>query len=124
MGRFWVLASSFALTLALAGPTTASQSATVVLRSGERISGELVDMGGSGFELRVGGASRRVPTGDVAVIDFSGGSSFPDAEVNQIPAGQHLVVLSSGQVVAGNLFDIGGTQPLRISVNTARSGPS
>ena len=32
----------------------AAQSATVVLRSGERIAGELVDMGASGFSVRVG----------------------------------------------------------------------
>ena len=107
-----------ALTLALAVPAMAQQAATVVLRSGERISGELVDMGGSGFALRIGGAIRRVPTGDVAVVDFSGGSSFPDSEVNQVPAGKHLVVLSSGQVVAGNLYDVGGTHPLRITVDT------
>jgi len=75
-------------------------------------------MGGSGFEVRVGGASRRVPTGDVAVIDFTGSSSFPDNEVNQIPAGKHLIVLSSGQAVSGNLYDIGGTSPLRITVDT------
>jgi hypothetical protein len=118
MRRFVVLASSLALTLALAIPAMAAQAATVVLRSGERISGELVDMGGSGIEMRVGGSSRKIPTGDVAVIDFSGGTSFPDSEVNQVPPGKHLVVLSNGQVVGGNLYDIGGTQPLRISVNT------
>ena len=118
MRRFGYLASVLALTVALAAPAVAQQSATVVLRSGERVSGELVDMGGSGFEVRVGGASRRVPTGDVAVIDFGGSSSFPDAEVNQIPAGKHLIVLSSGQAVSGNLYDIGGTSPLRITVDT------
>ena len=89
-----------------------------MLRSGERVSGELVDMGGAGFQVRVGGASRQIPTGDVAVIDFSGSTSFPDSEVNQIQAGKHLIVLSSGQVVSGNLYDVGGTQPKRISVHT------
>ena len=89
-----------------------------VLRSGEQMSGELVDMGGSGFQVRVGGAIRQIPTGDVAVIDFSGSTSFPDSEVNQVQAGKHLMVLSSGQVVSGNLYDVGGTQPKRISVHT------
>ena len=72
----------------------------------------------SGFQVRVGGASRQIPTGDVAVIDFSGSTSFPDNEVNQVQAGKHLIVLSSGQVVSGNLYDVGGTQPKRISVHT------
>jgi len=119
MRRTLLLASSFALALAMATPAVAQEAATVVLRSGERISGDVVDLGGSGFALRVGGSIRRVPTGDVSVLDFSGGTSFPDREVNQIPAGQHLVVLSDGQMIGGNLFDIGGTHPLRITVNTA-----
>jgi hypothetical protein len=118
MSRLWVLASSIALTLALGLPVAAQRSVTVVLRSGERISGELVDMSGSGFQLRVGGASRQVATGDVSVIDFGGGGNFPDSEVNQVPAGKHLVVLTSGQTVSGNLYDIGGANPLRISMHT------
>src|SRR3954462_12752337 len=66
-----------ALAVGLAAPALAQEAATVVLRSGERVSGELVDMGGSGFAVRVGGSIRRVPTGDVAVVDFGGGASFP-----------------------------------------------
>jgi len=112
------LALVLALAVGLAAPALAQEAATVVLRSGERISGELVDMGGSGFAVRVGGSIRRVPTGDVAVVDFSGGASFPQNEVSQIPAGKHLVVLSSGQAVSGNLYDVGGTHPLRITVDT------
>ena len=118
MRRALLLASSFVLAFAVAMPTVAQQAATFVLRSGERLSGELVDMGGSGFQVRVGGASRQIPTGDVAVIDFSGSTTFPDSEVNQIQSGKHLIVLSSGQVVSGNLYDVGGTQPKRISVHT------
>ena len=118
MRRALLLASSFVLALAMATPALAQQAATFVLRSGERLSCELVDMGGAGFQVRVGGASRQIPTGDVAVIDFSGSTSFPDNEVNQIQSGKHLIVLSSGQVVSGNLYDVGGTQPKRISVHT------
>jgi hypothetical protein len=112
------LATSTALALMLAVPAVAQQSAMFVLRSGEQVSGELVDMGASGFQVRVGGSSRQIATGDVAVIDFSGSTSFPDSEVNQIQAGKHVIVLSNGQVVSGNLFDIGGTPPKRISVHT------
>jgi len=118
MRRLLVLAASFAVTLTLALPAMAQTTATFVLRSGERVSGDLVDMGASGFTVRVGGAPRQLRTGDVAVIDFRGSTSFPDSEVNQITAGKHLIVLSSGQTVSGNLYDIGGTQPKRISVHT------
>jgi hypothetical protein len=118
MRRLFVLASSLAVTVVLALPAAAQTTATFVLRSGERISGDLVDMGASGFTVRVGGATRQVRTGDVAVIDFGGSTTFPDNEVNQIAAGKHLIVLSNGQTVSGNLYDIGGTQPKRISVHT------
>jgi hypothetical protein len=118
MRRYLALATSTALALMLASPALAQQSAMFVLRSGEQLSGELVDMGGSGFQVRVGGSPRQIATGDVAVIDFSGSTSFPDSEVNQVQAGKHLLVLSNGQMVSGNLFDIGGTQPKRISVHT------
>ena len=54
-------------------PAMAAQSATLVLRSGERISGELVDMGAGGLTFRVNGQTRQVPIDQVAVIDFVGG---------------------------------------------------
>ena len=118
MRRSLGFATGTALALLLALPAVAQQSAMFVLRSGEQVSGELVDMGGSGFQVRVGGSPRQISTGDVAVIDFSGSTSFPDSEVNQVQNGKHLIVLSNGQIVSGNLFDIGGTQPKRISVHT------
>ena len=118
MRRSLAVAASTVLALILALPALAQQSAMFILRSGEQVSGELVDMGGSGFQVRVGGAARQLSTGDVAVIDFSGSTSFPDNEVNQIQAGKHLIVLSNGQIVSGNLYDIGGEQPKRISVHT------
>ncbi len=118
MRRSLAVAASTALALILTLPALAQQSAMFMLRSGEQVSGQLVDMGGSGFEVRVGGAARQLSTGDVAVIDFSGSTSFPDNEVNQIQAGKHLIVLSNGQIVSGNLYDIGGEQPKRISVHT------
>ena len=118
MRRFLNMSSPLGLFLALALASFAAQSATVVLRSGERLAGELVDMGAGGFSVRVSGAMRRIPTGDVAVVDFGGGGTFPSNEVSRIQ-GQHLVVLSNGQLVTGRLTDIGGSQPLRISVDTA-----
>lgn len=119
MRRLILLSSTVALALALAVVGSAAQSATVVLRSGERIAGELVDMGASGFSVRVSGNVRRIPTGEVAVIDFGGGTSYPPAETSRLTGGQHLIVLSSGQSVTGRLTDIGGDRPLRITVDTA-----
>src|SRR3954469_18520105 len=69
-----ILALSVAA-LAITGVAQAQENATLTLRSGERISGQLVDMGGSGFAVRVNGQDRNIGTNDVAVIDFSGSAA-------------------------------------------------
>lgn len=103
--------------LAFTGVAQAQENATLTLRSGERVSGQLVDMGGSGFEVKVNGQTRQVPTNDVAVIEFGGGA-MSDADWANVGDGQQ-VVLKSGTTVNGQLFDIGGTTPLRITMKTA-----
>jgi hypothetical protein len=52
---------------------------TLTLRSGEKMSGQLVDLGGVGYTVRVNGASGRFPQNDVAVIDFTG-ATMTDAD--------------------------------------------
>jgi hypothetical protein len=106
------------LGLTLALPASAQTSATFVLRSGERVSGELVDMGGSGFTARVSGQERNFRPGDVAVIDFTGGTSYPSNEVSQVD-GDHVLVLRDGSVLNGRLVDVGGASPKRISFSTS-----
>ena len=102
--------------LGVAGIAAAQESATLLLKSGERITGDLVDMTGSDFIMTVNGQERRVPISDAAVIDFSGNASnLPAAEQQKAGQGQ-LVVLKDGQQIAGQLFDVGGTHPLRITV--------
>ncbi len=114
MKRVFAFIAAAALTAVASAPVVAQVGARFILRSGEQVSGELVDMGGSGFTARVNGQNRTWPMGEVAVIDFTGGSSFPSNEVNQV-SGQHVLVLRSGEVVQGSLYDIGGTNPLRLT---------
>jgi hypothetical protein len=98
----------------------AQESAALTLRSGERINGELMDMSGVGFTVKVNGAERHIATNDVAVIDFGGGS-MSDADWAKIPGGRPTVILRSGEVVNGRLVDIGGSSPLRMTIR-GRSG--
>ncbi len=105
-----------AAALTITGVAQAQENATLTLRSGERVSGQLVDMGGSGFEVRVNGQGRQIATGDVSVIDFSG-NTMSEADWAGAGNGQQ-VVLKNGTTVNGQLFDIGGTSPLRITVKT------
>lgn len=98
----------------------AQESASITLRSGERLNGDLMDLGGVGFTVRVNGTERHIPTNDVAVIDF-GGSSMTDADWAKVPGSRPTVILRSGEAIAGRLVDIGGSSPLRLSIR-GRSG--
>ena len=104
---------------ALVVSTQAQESATLVMRSGEKVTGQLVDMGGVGFTIRVNGQERQVPTNDVAVIDFTGGGDLPEAESNRAAGGAQTVWLRNGQAIDGQLYDIAGTSPLRITLKTS-----
>lgn len=112
-----ILALSAAALLFTGPALLAQENATLVLRSGERISGQLVDLNASGFQLKVNGQDRQVAKNDVAIIEFtSGNMSAADwAKVNE---GQHIAWLKSGQTVNGELYDIGGTSPLRLTFKT------
>ena len=104
--------------LTLPGLVQAQENATLVLRSGERVSGQLIDLGGVGFTIRVNGQERQIPTNDVSVIDFTGGN-MSDADWAKLNAGEQLVWLKNGQTVSGQLYDIGGTTPLKVIFKTS-----
>ncbi|MBI2222765.1 MAG: hypothetical protein HYU53_16355 [Acidobacteria bacterium] len=116
-----ILVIGCAAVLASGSVAQAQESATIVLRSGERISGALVDLGGVGFTIDVNGNMRRVPRADVALIEFAnaGNPNVSNETMTQLNSGKHVVVLRSGEQIAGNLFDIGGTSPLKITVDVA-----
>ncbi len=120
MNRCGIAAVMLAV-LALASPAIGAQSATLVLRSGERIGGELVDMGASGLTFRVNGQTRQFPMDQVAVIDFvGGGTNFSSSELDQV--GDGGVVTTSGQSVKGRLYDVAGKYPLKITIDLPGGG--
>ena len=104
--------------LALAAAASAQQRGTLVLRSGERVGGDLVDMGAD-FTFLVNGENRHYATNDVALIDFvSGGQGLPGTELAAVPASGHLVILRNGEVFTGRLMDIAG-RPMQMVFSTA-----
>src|SRR4029453_19282285 len=105
----------FSLSTAL--PIAAQETATLALRNGERPSGELMDMGAGGFILRINGQDRQFPTGEVAAVEFVGGP-LPSAAQLRVNEGRPVVLLRNGQVIEGRLSDVGGTHPLRLTVDT------
>jgi hypothetical protein len=65
----------------------------------------------------VNGQDRQIPQNDVAVIDFTGGT-MSDADWAKF-TGTTQVVLKNGQTIEGQLYDIGGTTPLKLTVKTS-----
>ena len=112
-----ILALSVAA-LTFTGVAQAQENATLTLRNGDKLTGQLVDLGGAGFTVKVNGTERNIPTNDVAVIDFSGGT-MTDADWNKVTNGAHMVWLKSGETVSGQFYDISGTSPLKLTFKTA-----
>src|SRR5262245_39893071 len=104
--------------LATALPVAAQETATLALKNGQRPSGELVDMGAGGFILRINGQDRQFPTGEVAALEFVVGP-LPSAARQEVDQGRPIVLLRNGQVIEGRLVDVGGTRPLRLTVETS-----
>ncbi len=113
-----VLALVVAAVATIAATALAAPQATLILRNGSRITCELVDLGGVGFTIRVNGIEQRIPADQVAVIDFTGGT-IPASEAGQVQDGRALVVFRSGGTLTGSLYDIGGNDPLRITIRTS-----
>ncbi len=111
-----VLSAFCAAAMLVTGVGYAQDSATLTLRSGEKVSGQLVDLGGVGYTIRVSGSERQIAQNDVAVIDFTGGA-MTDADWSKF-TGSSVVVLRNGQTVNGSLYDIGGTSPLKLTIRT------
>lgn len=104
------------------GSVLAGENATLVLRSGERVSGSLEDMGGTDITISVNGSERRVPLSDIAVIDFvGGGQGLPETETSKAREGTNVIILKGGQSYEGRLYDISGTTPLKITFSTGGS---
>lgn len=105
-----------ALAVAVAGllftpiAALAQDKVTVMLRSGEKVAGELEDLNQNTLFVRVSlHDQRKLPIGDVAVIDFVGGASgLPESELSKARGDDHLLVLRSSTMVAGRLVDISG----------------
>jgi len=100
-------ASAAFVVLLLATPAVAQRNATVLLRSGERVSGEFEDIQNDLLYLRVSHADeRRIPVADVALVDFVGGTKgIAYSEVGEA-RGDDLLLLRDGHSVKGQLRDV------------------
>jgi len=107
-----------ALALLSAATAFAQAPATFLLRSGERVRGDLFDTDAKGMLVTVNGRSQTWNVNDVAVIDFTGdATNFPRREVDLIGSGS-LLVLTNGQTIQGRFKDVGGNRPKIIYFTT------
>src|SRR5687767_3984919 len=95
--------------LALGAVQAFAQSATVVMRNGDRLRADVIDMGRN-FTLNVNGQMREVPLGDVVLIDFAGdGRNLSEEEVSKVNAANGgYVVMRNGEQFNASLQDFTG----------------
>jgi hypothetical protein len=88
-----------------------------VLRSGERVQGNLVDLGAD-YTVQVNGQERRIAPGDVAAIEFAGSAQLNADWFSKLSGGQPIVVLRNGQIFEGRLSDIHGAGSGQYTIDT------
>lgn len=107
--------------LALSAAQAFAQSATVVMRNGDRVQAEVRDMSRV-FSLRVNGQPRQVPIGDIVLLDFTGnGRDVALEEVNKVNAANGgYVVMKNGETFNASLKDLTGDPLIALFTNGRR----
>ncbi|MGE0042266.1 MAG: hypothetical protein AB7H88_17000 [Vicinamibacterales bacterium] len=89
-----------------------THNVTVMKRNGDRVTGTFEDMANGQVYIRVSlNDQRKIPVGDVAVIDVTGNATgLPETELSVARGAQHLIVFRDGNSARGTTIDIrGGT---------------
>lgn len=103
--------------LALGAAEAFAQSATVVMRNGDRVQAEVRDMSRV-FSLRVNGQPRQVPLGDIVLFDFTGnGRDISIAELSKANAANGYVVMKNGETFDASLKDLMGDPLVALFTN-------
>jgi hypothetical protein len=108
--------------LALGAVQAFAQSATVVMRNGDRVRADVIDMGRN-FTLNVNGQTRSVPIGDIVLIDFAGdGRNVTGDEISKVNAANGgYVVMRNGEQFNASLQDFTGKPLIAVFSNGRRS---
>ena len=108
--------------LALGAVQAFAQSATVVMRNGDRVRADVIDMGAS-FTFNINGQQRSVPIGDVVMLDFAGdGRNVTLEEVSKVNnANGGYVVMRNGEQFNASLQDFTGKPLIAVFSNGRRA---
>jgi hypothetical protein len=106
--RLAVAAVTAAATVALAGPAAGQRPSdvTVLLKSGERVTGELALFDQTTVDIRgASGQRQTLQWSDIVLLDFVGGArSLSSTEVATAQP-QHVIVLRGGEIRHGRVVD-------------------
>jgi hypothetical protein len=84
---------------------------TVMLRSGEKLSGRYDGFANGQFYLDTDTEDRKIPLGDIALIDLVGGASgLPDNELREAAGGAHVLLTKNGAMTKGHLVRFEGSR--------------
>jgi hypothetical protein len=94
------------------GVAFADDRVTVMLRSGEKLSGRFDGVANGRFYLDISDTDERhIPMGDIVVIDLTqGASNLPETELGPARGGSHVLVMKNGDLAKGNLDRIDGSR--------------
>src|SRR5262245_5373664 len=102
----------------------ANQDATLVLKTGERISGQLTYTGGATLDINAAGTPRSIQLNDIAIVSFVSGDP-PVAELNAAPwrddeseLQRHMIVMRNGSIVRGKMYKFSPTGDV-VTIDTA-----
>lgn len=106
--------------LALGAVQAFAQTATVVMRNGDRVRADVLDMGRD-FAFNVNGQTRHVPIGEVVLLDFTGdGRNIPVEELSKANAANGFIVMRNGEQFDADLRDFTGKPLIAIFSNGRR----
>lgn len=105
----WVIAVSVVL-VGIGTVVSAQDRATVQMRDGSKFEGRIEELTATELFVRVSQHDqRRVPVGSVALIDKVGAAAgLPDTEIREATGSQHLLLMSNGSSLKGQLVAIRG----------------
>lgn len=106
------IATALAASLGLTAQAAADERVTALLRGGERVTGRFDGLANGLVHIDVSDTDeRKIPVGDVALIDLVGAAQgLPETELREARGDDHLLLLKSGAASKGRLVTIEGSE--------------
>jgi hypothetical protein len=103
-------AAAFAASLGFTA-IAAADNVTALLRNGDRVAGRFDGFNNGQVYIDVSDTDeRKIPVGDVVLLDFVGGAQgLPETELSQARGDEHVLLLKSGAATKGRLVTFEGT---------------